>query len=119
MCVLGGAGAHRSGRNRPATEAGEWAGGGEWRKRRGAGPVREREAAARSPPRERPLFIPPPPREMTKMPRWGHGIYILLPLLFIPAVFLLDPTAQILPHLDPTVENASSVLIGRSRVADL
>ena len=68
--------------------------------------MREEEAAARSPPRERPPFIPPL-REMTKMPWWGHGIYIMLPLLFIPAVFLPDPTAQILPPLDPTDENAS------------
>ena len=57
-------------------------------------------------------FIPPP-REMTEMPWWGHGIYILLPLLFIPAVPIPDPTAQISSDVDPTDENASREPIRR------
>ena len=79
---------------------------------------RAREEAARSPSKERPPFIPPL-REMTEMPRWGHGIYILLPLLFIPAVSIPDPTAQASPDLDRTDENASREMLRRPRVPEL
>ena len=79
----------------------------------------EEAAAARSPPQERdPILYPP--GEMTEMPWWGHGIYNVLPLLlFIPIVFLPDPTAQILPPLDPTAQNSSREPIQRPRVAEL
>ena len=80
--------------------------------------MREEAAAARSPPQERdPILYPL--GEMTKMPWWGHGIYNVLPLLFIPIVFLPDPTAQILPPLDPTAQNPSSIAIRRPTIAEL